>query len=363
MMNTTRPIVKPIATDDEARWQALVDQNPLFDGTFVVAVKTTHIYCRPICPARRPYRQNVTFYDTPDDAEAAGFRACLRCHPRDERPPAAAMVERACAYLTANLDRTVTLAELGKAVGLSPYYLQRTFTGITGVSPRAWADARRLETLKTQLRGGDDVTTALYDAGYGSSSRLYERAPGQLGMTPGTYRRGGQGMRIGWSIRNCALGRILVAATERGVSAIYIGDDDGTLEDALRHEYPAAEIERDDDRIGGWMDRVLDHVAGRRESLDLPLDVVGTAFQRRVWEALRTIPLGSTRSYAEVANSIGEPRAVRAVAQACAKNPTAITVPCHRVVRSDGSLSGYRWGAERKQALLDRERDLASVED
>ena len=200
------------------------------------------------------------------------------------------------------------------------------------------------------------MTTALYDAGYGSSSRLYERADGQLGMTPATYRRGGRGMRIGWSVRDCSLGRLLVAATERGVSAIYLGDDDAVLEDALRREYPAAEIERDDERIGDWMARVLDHVSGKRESLDLPLDVVGTAFQRRVWEALRAIPLGSTRSYAEVAGMIGEPSAVRAVAQACAKNPTAVTVPCHRVVRSDGSLSGYRWGVERKQALLERER-------
>jgi len=358
-MTTTQQTIDPIVMDDETRWQALVDRDPLFDGTFVVAVKSTGIYCRPTCPSRRPFRRNVDFYDAPDAAEAAGFRACLRCRPRDERAPAAAAVERACAYLADNLDRTVTLVELGAAVGLSPHHLQRTFTRVTGVSPRAWADARRLEALKTQLRERDDVTTALYDAGYGSSSRLYERAGDQLGMTPGTYQRGGRGMRIGWSVRDCSLGRLLVAATERGVSAIYLGDDDAALEEALRREYPAAEIERDDERIGGWMARVLDHVSGKRESLDLPLDVVGTAFQRRVWEALRAIPLGSTRSYAEVAGMIGEPSAVRAVAQACAKNPTAVTVPCHRVVRSDGSLSGYRWGVERKQALLERERDVA----
>jgi len=352
----TQTTTAPIVINEETRWQALVDRDPLFDGTFIVAVKTTGIYCRPTCPSRRPFRRNVTFFDGPDEAEAAGFRACLRCKPRDERAPAATIVEQACAYLTANLDRTVTLSELGEAVGLSPHHLQRTFTRVAGVSPRAWADARRLETLKSQLRERDDVTSALYDAGYGSSSRVYERAPGQLGMTPGTYQRGGRGMQIQWSIRDCPLGRLLVGATERGVSAIYLGDDDASLEAALHREYPAAEIERDDDRIGDWMARVLEHVSGQRESLDLPVDVVGTAFQRRVWEALRTIPLGATRSYAEVADMIGEPKAVRAVAQACAKNPTAITVPCHRVVRSDGTLSGYRWGVVRKQALLAAER-------
>ena len=249
----------------------------------------------------------------------------------------------------------MTLDELGEAVGLSPHHLQRVFKRMTGISPRAYADARRLGTLKDGLRTGDDVTTALYDAGYGSSSRLYERAPSQLGMTPATYRYGGAGMVIGYTIVDSPLGRLLVGATAAGVSAVYLDDDDEVLERTLRGEYPLARITRDDADLNGWVAAIVAHLAGQFPHLDLPIDVQATAFKRRVWEELRAIPAGAIRSYGEIARGIGQPKAVRAVANACATNPVAIVVPCHRVVRADGTPGGYRWGAERKAALLARE--------
>jgi AraC family transcriptional regulator of adaptative response/methylated-DNA-[protein]-cysteine methyltransferase len=317
-------------------------------------VRSTGIYCRPSCPARRPLRQNVIFYPLGDVAEREGYRPCRRCRPEEVSAQARA-VEQASRYIEEHLDRNVTLDELGKAVGLSPHHLQRTFKRLLGVSPRAYADALRLGTVKSELRERD-VTTALYEAGYGSSSRLYERAPGQLGMTPGTYRRGGQGMQIGYTIVDSRLGRLLVGATEHGVSAIYLGDDDAELEATLRAEYPAAEIVRDTGGLDGWVAAIVAHLAGQQPHLDLPIDVQTTAFKRRVWEALREIPYGTTRGYAEIARQIGQPTAVRAVASACATNPVALVVPCHRVVRSDGAPGGYRWGSERKAALLAQER-------
>jgi AraC family transcriptional regulator of adaptative response/methylated-DNA-[protein]-cysteine methyltransferase len=270
------------------------------------------------------------------------------------------MVEDACRYISDHLDRAVTLDELGEAVGVSPHHLQRTFKRVAGVSPRAWADARRLEALKSGLKERGDVTSAMYEAGYGSSSRLYERAASQLGMTPGTYKKGGKGMNISYTITDSKLGRLLVAGTERGISATYVGDTDTELEQALHKEYPAATISRDDEHLREWVAVILQQVEGQQPRINLPLDVQGTAFQRRVWEALRTIPSGSTRSYAQVAEQIGQPTAVRAVAQACASNPAAIVTPCHRVVRSDGALSGFRWGIGRKEALLAAERGASS---
>jgi len=340
-------------------WDAVVSRDASFDGQFVLAVRTTGIYCRPTCPAKRPLRQNVVFFTQPAEARLAGFRACRRCKPDDDTAPASQVAERARQYLDANLDRTVTLAELGDAVGVSPYHLQRTFKRVLGISPRAYVDATRLGEVKSGLKEGDDVTvtTAMYDAGYGSSSRLYERAGEQLGMTPGVYKRGGQGMRIGYTLVDSPLGQLLVAATERGVSAVYLGDDGDELIAALHAEYPAAELTLDTSGVlAEWVAAIVAHLSGQQPALDLPLDVQATAFQWRVWQELRRIPYGETRTYGEVAAALGQPQAVRAVARACATNPVAIAVPCHRVVHAGrGSQSGYRWGVERKQALLARE--------
>ncbi len=348
-------------TDDD-RWRAVEARNAAFDGAFVYAVASTGIYCRPSCPSRRPGRRRVTFFAAPEAAEHAGYRSCRRCRPRaiPARDARVEAVRRACRFIEAHDDGPPTLAALAADVGLSPYHLQRTFKRIVGVTPRQYADARRLGRLKTMLRAGDQVTGALYEAGYGSSSRLYERAPAQLGMTPATYRRGGAGARIGYAIAPCPLGRVLVAATARGISAVYLGDDEAALEAELRREYPAAEIARDDAGLGRWVAALVEHLDGRRPHLDLPLDVRATAFQRQVWEALQAIPYGATRSYGEIARAIGRPTAVRAVARACATNPVSVVVPCHRVVAADGGLAGYRWGTERKRALLAKERAVAA---
>jgi AraC family transcriptional regulator of adaptative response/methylated-DNA-[protein]-cysteine methyltransferase len=249
---------------------------------------------------------------------------------------------------------------LGQLVGLSPAYLQRTFKQVMGITPRQYADACRLERLKARLREGDQVTEALYEAGYGSSSRLYEQAPDHLGMTPVTYKRGGCGMRIGYTVVASPLGRLLVAATERGICAVSLGDQDVALEDALRREYPNAEIERADSGLNGWVLAILRHLRGEQPCLDLPLDVQATAFQWRVWQELRAIPAGKTLSYGAIAQALGQPTAARAVARACATNPAAIAIPCHRVVREDGDLGGYRWGLERKRSLLAQEQAMAA---
>ena len=252
-------------------------------------------------------------------------------------------------------DAPVTLSALSAPLEMSSHQLERAFRSVMGITPRQYADAQRMRRLKSQLRKGDDVTTALYDAGFGSSSRLYERAPSQLGMTPATYRQGGTGMRMNYTIVDSPLGRLLVGATDRGISALYLGESDARLESALQKEYPRAEIRRDRNGLEGWVSKILEHLRGRGPNLDLPTDVQATAFQRRVWEELRRIPYGTTRTYSQVAQAIGQPEAFRAVARACATNPVSVVVPCHRVVRRDGKLAGYRWGLERKQALLEHE--------
>ncbi len=349
---------------DEERWRATEARDAASDGAFVFAVSSTGIYCRPSCPSRRPKRQNVAFYALPEAAERAGYRACFRCKPRETAAadPRVEAVRQTCRYIEDNDESPPTLAALGAHVGLSPHHLQRVFKRHMGISPRQYADARRLERLKSSLKAGDQVTGALYEAGYGSSSRLYEKAPAQLGMTPATYRKGGAGAQIGYTIVASPLGRLLVGATERGVSAVCLGTSDGALEGILRDEFPAAEIARDDDRLAGWVGDILEHLEGRRPHLALPVDVRATAFQRAVWDALRAIPYGETRSYAEVAKAIGRPAAVRAVANACASNPVAVVVPCHRVVRADGAAGGYRWGPERKKTLLATERAAAGAQ-
>jgi AraC family transcriptional regulator of adaptative response/methylated-DNA-[protein]-cysteine methyltransferase len=346
---------------DERWWRAMRARDPRFDGAFVFAVTSTGIYCRPTCPARRPHRRNVVFFPVAEAAEGAGFRSCRRCRPREASPRdrEAARVRAVCRRIEAAADSSLSLAALGAEVGWGPHHLQRTFKKIVGVSPRQYADAVRLRSLRERLRKGDPVTTAIYDAGYGSSSRVYERSDGRLGMTPATYRRGGPGMRLAYAVATSPLGRLLVAATERGVAAVRLGDSDAELVDSLRAEFPAAQLARDEAGVGAWVKAVLQRIEGGPPHADLPLDIRGTAFQQRVWDALRAIPLGEVRSYGEVARSIGRPTASRAVARACATNPVAVIIPCHRVVPGSGGTGGYRWGAERKRELLEREKALA----
>lgn len=271
------------------------------------------------------------------------------------------MTRRVCAYIEANADGPVTLAALGAAVGMSPGHVQRTFKRLTGITPRQYAEARRLGRLKAGLHAGRDVTRALYDAGYGSSSRLYERSNSQLGMTPASYRRGGAGKRIAYTVVDSALGRLLVAGTERGISAVYLGDSNARLEAALRAEYPRAELERDPAGLGEWVEKLVARLDGGRGRLDLPLDIEATAFQWRVWQQLRAIPFGSTATYSDIAEALGRPSATRAVARACATNPVSVVIPCHRVVRRDGDPGGYRWGLERKRKLLEQERTVVAA--
>jgi len=346
--------------DVDRAWRAVLARDADADGEFVTAVKTTGIYCRPSCPARHPKRENVQFFATNAEAERSGYRACKRCKPNEVHRHTL-LVQQVCDEIEARIDAPPTLAELSAATGMSPFHLQRVFKRVMGISPRQYADAKRLERLKLGLRvEHSDVTTAGYDAGYGSSSRLYEHAPRQLGMTPGVYRHGGCGMHVRYSIVDSPLGRLLVGTTERGVCKVSIGDDDDALRATLCQEYPEAELTQDDE-INPWVADVLGCLEGRKPRIDLPLDVQATAFQRRVWQELRAIPCGETRSYAEVAVAIGEPKAARAVANACGRNPVAIVVPCHRVVRNDGSLGGYHWGVERKAQLLAQEAALAGT--
>jgi AraC family transcriptional regulator of adaptative response/methylated-DNA-[protein]-cysteine methyltransferase len=340
-------------------WQAVIARDARFDGQFVFAVSSTKIYCRPSCPSRRPQRERVSFFNKPEAAEEAGFRACLRCQPRSDRvvDPQLELVQRACRLLDdAGEGDRVKLAELAGRLGISAFYLQRTFKRVMGISPRQYVTARRFGNFKQLVREGESVTNALYDSGFNSSSRVYEQAAEELGMTPATYRRGGNGVEIHYAIVASPLGRLLVATTERGVCAVRMGDTDAELERELRAEFPAATIERDDASLQETVRKVLSHLSDNEPHLDLPLDIRATAFQRQVWEKLRAIPYGETVSYAEVAKALGKPGAVRAVGRACATNPVALVIPCHRVVREDKSLGGYRWGLERKQKLLELER-------
>lgn len=353
-----------IPLDPEVCWQAIVARDRAYDSRFVYAVRSTGIYCRPGCASRRPRRENVQFFAAADFAETAGFRPCKRCQPQatvasDAR---AELVQRACTCIDTQLDTALTLEQLGAAVGSSPYHLQRTFKAVLGVSPRQYRDELRKKRLKAQLKRGDNVTEALYAAGYSSSSRLYERADSQLGMTPASYRKGGAGTQIGYSIVECALGLLLVAATERGVCMVSLAGpaEAAMLTQALVAEFPAAQIVRDDDRLQPWTTALVAHLAGRQPDLGLPLDVQSTAFQRRVWQLLQAIPYGETRTYSQLARELGQPTATRAVARACATNPVSLVVPCHRAIGVDGSLRGYRWGIERKRALLEREQRVAA---
>jgi AraC family transcriptional regulator, regulatory protein of adaptative response / methylated-DNA-[protein]-cysteine methyltransferase len=355
--------------DHDPRWHAVETRDHFADGAFVYAVRSTGIYCRPSCPSKKPRRAQVLFFRVPEDAERKGYRPCLRCRPAHAKQadPHATAVARVCEHIEKVLsdpnggdENALRLQALTARAGISAHQLGRAFRRLIGITPRQYADAHRMRRLKSSLKKGDDVTTALYDAGFGSSSRLYERAPQQLGMTPATYRRGGEGMQIRYTIAASPLGHVLVAATKRGISAIYLSENDATLESELRREYPRAQIERDHRGLEDWVSQIVNHLRGREPRLDLPTDVQATAFQRRVWEELRRIPYGTTRTYTQVARAIGQPTAVRAVARACATNPVSIVVPCHRVVREGGNLAGYRWGISRKEALIAHESERAA---
>src|SRR5438477_1624341 len=336
-------------------WRATLARDSRADGSFVLAVRSTHIYCRPSCPARRPLRRNVMFFRTREEAEKQGYRPCLRCRPNEIAGPVA-LVQRAAGHLAESSEEGVRLGAVAAALGTTQGTLRRAFLQVTGLKPRELAEALRIKRFKAMLRVGKSISDALYETGYGSSSRVYERSNAQLGMTPATYRKGGLGMRLGYTIAKSRLGKVLVAATERGVSAVYLGDEESKLVAELRGEYPRAEIAAASNGFERWVKEVLQRIEGRPPHLELPLDLQATAFQRRVWKELQRIPRGSTRTYSQVAHSVGRPKAVRAVARACASNPVSIVVPCHRVIREDGALAGYRWGLSRKEQLLAQER-------
>jgi AraC family transcriptional regulator of adaptative response/methylated-DNA-[protein]-cysteine methyltransferase len=338
----------PALSSDE-RWRAVLAHDRRFDGAFVYAVRSTGIYCRPSCASRRPRRPQVTFFPIPEAAERAGFRPCRRCHPADAAAgdPTVALVREACRALDA-----------GERPKGAQRRLVRAFKRVLGITPKEYADARRVARFKHELKRRKQVSPALYEAGYGSSSRVYERTHAQLGMTPATYARGGAGVDLVFVTLPTSLGRLLVAATERGVCRVMLGDNAAKLEADLRSEFDAAHVqEQQGGKLEGYVDAILSYLEGREPHLDLPLDIRATAFQRRVWQELQRIPFGETRTYTEVARAIGQPKATRAVARACATNPAALLIPCHRVVREDGDVGGYRWGVERKKVLLEMERD------
>ncbi|MBU0725536.1 MAG: bifunctional DNA-binding transcriptional regulator/O6-methylguanine-DNA methyltransferase Ada [Alphaproteobacteria bacterium] len=346
-----------ITTTDETAWQQVLSRDADAEGAFVYAVTSTGIYCRPTCPSRRPKRENVRFFGVPEAAEQAGFRACKRCRPEiaEAQDPRLVAIRQACRQIE-QADTVPGLEALAGQAGLSPFHFQRLFAQIVGVSPKRYAEARRQSRLRHQLRKGEAIGSALYGAGYGSSSRLYEKAGEYLGMTPATYKKGGDGMAIRYALAETPLGLLCVAATERGLCAVSLADDPAEALADLAAEFPRAVKTPDQEGLGALLAVILEHVAGTRPHIDLPLDIRATAFQHQVWEQLRQIPRGETRSYTDIAEALGNPQAVRAVARACATNPVAIVIPCHRVVRQDGALAGYRWGLERKRALLKAEQ-------
>lgn len=375
-MTTTS--LQPI--NESRAWTSVLSRDKDSDGAFIYAVVTTGVYCRPSCPSRRPHRGNVRFFSSADSAERAGFRACQRCRPRSSRPGPNAAIERARAFIDRMIsesgDERLTLQRIAREAGVSPHHLQRKFREIVGLTPAEYGRARRSERLKEELRRGETVSRATYGAGYGSSSRLYESADTQLGMTPATYQRGGAGANIEYVVAQTSLGYLLVAATERGICSVTLGDDAARLEERFAAEYPAATLRHvpvdgsvlvnapTSSRLARWVRQVIANVDGGRGcgGADIPLDLKASAFQWKVWRELQRIPRGETRSYSEIAAAIGSPRATRAVASACAQNPVALVIPCHRVLRRDGELGGYRWGVERKRQLLETENEVNRVQ-
>lgn len=347
----------PSFETDADRWEAVQRREAAADGQFVYSVATTGVYCRPSCPSRAAKRENVAFHADPEAAEWAGFRACKRCRP-NEADPLAEVIAQACRRIE-DAEVEPSLDELATAAGYSPFHFHRLFKRATGVTPKAYAAARRAERARAELTAAGSVTEAIYGAGYSGSGRFYAEAPALLGMTPSAYRKGGARETIRFAVGACSLGHVLVAATARGICAIRLGDDPQALVEELQDDFPSAELVGADAGFETMVAAAIGAVEQPGAAIDLPLDVRGTAFQRRVWEALRAIPAGRTASYAEVAAAIGAPSSVRAVAGACAANSLALAIPCHRVVRTDGSLSGYRWGIERKRELLAREAGIS----
>jgi AraC family transcriptional regulator, regulatory protein of adaptative response / methylated-DNA-[protein]-cysteine methyltransferase len=356
MTETREPDTARALARDQERWQAVKRRDPAFDGKFFFAVRTTGVFCRPSCASRPAKRENVAFFSTVAEAEKAGYRACKRCRPNklDAPDPQIEAVKRACVRIE-QAEEAPKLAELAAGAGLSPYHFHRIFKAITGVTPKAYAAETRASRAADKLRMGGTVTEAIYDAGFNSSSRFYETTATRLGMTPSAVKRGGAGARIRFAVGQASLGAVLVAATNKGVCAILLGDDAHALVRDLQDRFPRAELEGGDAEFERMVAQVVGLVEAPGQRLDLPLDIRGTAFQQKVWAALRAIPAGKTATYQEIARAIGQPKAVRAVAQACGANPLAVAIPCHRVVRTDGDVSGYRWGVERKRKLIDRE--------
>ncbi|MBX9943261.1 MAG: bifunctional DNA-binding transcriptional regulator/O6-methylguanine-DNA methyltransferase Ada [Reyranella sp.] len=364
----TLVLATPALPDPDTSWQAVLRRDRAFNGRFWFSVKSTGVYCLPSCAARTPLRRNVAFHASPGAAEAAGFRACKRCKPRDWQADAGLSkpVAQACALFDSTLnDVPPSLAAVARRVGLSSGALSKRFIAELGVNPRDWLIARKRQRFRKALRSGETVAGALYGAGYGSPSRVYESSDKALGMTPATYAKGGSGAHIDYTTVESDYGRVLVAATHKGIAAVFLGDNDRALETSLREDFPAAEIARNDRSLGPRVKSVLARLYGRKptalDAPDVPLDIVGTAFQWKVWKALTEIPAGQTRTYGEIARRIGEPGAARAVGRACATNQAAVVIPCHRAVGADGSLTGYRWGVARKERLLAEERRRSST--
>lgn len=341
---------------DIARWEALLQRDANADGTFYYSVETTGVYCRPSCASRLARRENVRFHLTPQAAEQAGFRPCKRCKPNEPAlaEQRAQAIEKACRAIK-EAGESLDLNAVAAASGMSRFHFQRVFKSVTGVTPRAYFTQHRSAKVRQELVRSDTVTEAIYSAGFNSNGRFYATSSQVLGMTPSAFRSGGTGASIRFAVGECSLGAILVAATEKGICSILLGDDPNALVHELERQFPKAQLVGGDQEFEQWVAKVVGLVEASALPFDLPLDLRGTAFQQRVWQALRAIPAGATASYSDVAASIGAPKAVRAVARACASNPLAVVIPCHRVVRNDGGLSGYRWGVERKRALLDRE--------
>jgi AraC family transcriptional regulator of adaptative response/methylated-DNA-[protein]-cysteine methyltransferase len=361
MNNTILSAEQPTQLDmknvvEDSRWQAVLGRDGASDGKFVFAVSSTGIYCRPSCPSKRPKRENVTFFRGPQEAETAGFRECLRCRPKAiAGNPRQELIKAVCRYIEQHLDEPVTLARLGAEFHQSPFHLQRTFKAVLGITPKEYADSCRMRGFRQKLKAGHSVTRAMHDAGYSSTSRLYSRTSSELGMEPAKYRRGAIATPIRYSFTESPIGRMLIAATEKGICSIQFADSEEELEQGLKQEFPFALRRRDDNGMANLAGQVAQRISGAESSTSLPLDIQATAFQRRVWSHLQSISFGNTQSYTQVAKAIRRPSAVRAVARACATNPVAIAIPCHRVLRSNGDLGGYRWGIGRKKALLDLE--------
>ncbi len=341
---------------EDPRWQAVLTRDGASDGKFVFAVSSTGIYCRPSCPSKRPRRENVTFFRRPHEAETAGFRECLRCRPKAiTGNPRQELIKSVCRYIELHMDEPVTLARLGAQFQQSPFHLQRTFKAVLGITPKEYADSCRMRGFRQKLKAGHSVTRAMHDAGYSSTSRLYSRTSSELGMEPAKYRRGAIAAPIRYACTDSPIGRMLIAATDKGICSIQFANSEEELEQGLKQEFPFAVRRRGDQDLAELAAQVVHRISGVEPASTLPLDIQATAFQRRVWSHLQSIAFGKTQSYSEVAKAIRQPSAVRAVAHACATNPVAIAIPCHRVLRSNGNLGGYRWGLQRKKALLEIE--------